>query len=196
MRSSTKTYLLLIVIAAFAMTPAFGLPPEATDRPSMVKNIPSTWRVLSWAPPDKDGGPAEFRPANQMGEQWTQSIKIRNFSNGPFHLDEFTRGLTRFNHVEQCDYHTQSTPEAHSKNGFDSVSVVDLCGTRKGSGRGEITIYKAIAYPGWIAVGERTIKLPAFDGSKVPMSDYNIEMLRQWADGFYLCSPGMCPAIR
>ena len=193
------TFMLSAAIALLS-TPAFALPPEATDRLLIVKNIPENWKVLSWAPPGNgDGGPAEFRPADQLGEHSTDSIKIRSFNNGSFRLSEFARGLTRFNSKEQCTYYSQSTPEFDTRNGFESVSVVDICSDRKTTGMGDITIYKAISSPGWIMVGERTIRLPAVDEKTRPAATH-FEVLKQWARGVYLCandgSNRDCPAIR
>lgn len=188
------------VVVTLLVTPVFALPPQATDRLSIVKNIPDTWRVLRWDPPgNEDGGPAEFRPADQLGEEWNESIKLRSFNNGPFKLIDFARGLTRLNHKEQCTYYTQSTPEADSRNGFDSISVIDMCGARRTTGMGDVTIYKVISYPGWIAVGERTIRLSAFDENSRPTAS-RLETLKQWAKGFYLCandgSNRSCPTVR
>ena len=153
----------------------------------VVKNIPDGWDVGSYAPAAIDQGrPLMYIPRGSSPIDYKDGITIRNFwgvESGP---EEFLRKV--INGLDQQCIGYRLTPiKSFVENGFATASVLQLCGAYRATGKGDVSVLKAVVSKSSVVLLQRTIRRAPFDILDESATSGELMKLQKWLAGTMLC---------
>lgn len=157
----------------FLCSASFGAPQNFTFGSSTLSvPIPDNW-VKGFEDKNNLGSLLEFVPKGQTVQKWENMITIQNFTRlGRFGPEVFLKNLLTTSRDTCEDYRGDLyTPEKPKQQKYPTAMAMQFCTKYSKTGKGEITLFKAIQTPNGLMVIQRAWRGEPFKLTNVPIDE-------------------------
>jgi hypothetical protein len=159
--------------------------PKHSDEQT-VNHIPFTWKLVHH---DVTAAKTILRyvPQDQTDEKWNEMVAVQVFHGmRALPLEVFEKHVN-WSLEAHCAGYSRGKIQQKIQNNYVTASVVEYCGKHNETGKGGITVFKAIAGQDAFVVANWTLLVKPFAGREPPVSDAKWAELMDWLEGVQIC---------